>query len=70
MAKVGKRTKAAAEGLDRNKFYDLDEAVKMVMGHVDDSMLSEHYTDRFPEERLLQVASHVREWLFPPRATR
>ncbi|NNF77625.1 MAG: 50S ribosomal protein L1 [Rhizobiales bacterium] len=30
MAKVGKRTKAAAEGIDRNKLYDLDEAVKMV----------------------------------------
>ena len=43
-----------------------DEAVKMVMGHVDDSMLSEHYTDRFPDKRLIQVASHVRDWLFPP----
>ncbi len=30
MAKVGKRTKAAVEGIDRNKQYPLDEAVKMV----------------------------------------
>jgi len=30
MAKVGKRTKSAVEGIDRNKLYGLDEAVKMV----------------------------------------
>ncbi|MEM8647717.1 MAG: 50S ribosomal protein L1 [Pseudomonadota bacterium] len=30
MAKVGKRTKAAVEGIDRDKQYPLDEAVKMV----------------------------------------
>ena len=30
MAKLGKRTKAARQGIDRDKFYDLAEAVKMV----------------------------------------
>lgn len=30
MAKVGKRTKAAVEGIDRTEFYPLDDAVKMV----------------------------------------
>lgn len=30
MAKLGKRTKAAREGLDHEKLYGLDEAVKMV----------------------------------------
>ncbi|MCV0425697.1 MAG: 50S ribosomal protein L1 [Roseibium sp.] len=30
MAKVGKRIKAAREGLDRNKLYSLDEAVSLV----------------------------------------
>ena len=30
MAKVGKRTAAAREGIDRKKLYGLDEAVKMV----------------------------------------
>ncbi|WP_298962013.1 50S ribosomal protein L1 [uncultured Roseibium sp.] len=32
MAKVGKRTKAAREGIDRNKLYSLDEAVSLVKG--------------------------------------
>jgi len=30
MAKVGKRVKKAREGLDRNKFYSVDEAVKLI----------------------------------------
>ena len=30
MAKIGKRLKAAREGLDREKFYPIDEAVKVV----------------------------------------
>lgn len=30
MAKVGKRTKKAVEGIDRNKLYELGDAVKMV----------------------------------------
>ena len=30
MAKIGKRTKAALEGIDRKKLYDLAEAVKLV----------------------------------------
>jgi large subunit ribosomal protein L1 len=30
MAKLGKRTKAAREGIDRTKLYPLDEAVKMI----------------------------------------
>ena len=30
MAKIGKRTAAIAEGVDRKKLYPLDEAVKMV----------------------------------------
>ena len=30
MAKTGKRLKAAREGLDREKFYPIDEAVKVV----------------------------------------
>ncbi|WP_415716423.1 50S ribosomal protein L1 [Roseibium sp.] len=32
MAKVGKRIKAAREGIDRNKLYFLDEAVSLVKG--------------------------------------
>lgn len=32
MAKVGKRIKAAREGIDRNKLYSLDEAVSLVKG--------------------------------------
>jgi large subunit ribosomal protein L1 len=30
MAKLGKRVKKAREGLDRNKFYSVDEAVKLI----------------------------------------
>jgi large subunit ribosomal protein L1 len=30
MAKLGKRVKKAREGLDRNKFYSIDEAVKLI----------------------------------------
>ncbi|MGI9405662.1 MAG: 50S ribosomal protein L1, partial [Hyphomicrobiaceae bacterium] len=30
MAKAGKKLKAARENVDRNKLYDLDEAVKLV----------------------------------------
>jgi len=37
-----------------------DDAVKVIFGHVDDSMLSEHYTHEFPEDRLQAVADHVR----------
>ena len=32
MAKVGKRIRAAREGIDRNKLYSLDEAVSLVKG--------------------------------------
>lgn len=32
MAKVGKRIKAAREGIDRNKLYDLGEAISLVKG--------------------------------------
>lgn len=32
MAKIGKRTKAAREGLDRNKEYSLNEAIGLVKG--------------------------------------
>ena len=41
-----------------------DAAVKVVMGHVDDSVQNEHYTERFPEKRIIKVANHVRSWLF------
>jgi large subunit ribosomal protein L1 len=30
MAKIGKRFAKASEGVDRNKFYKLDEAVKLI----------------------------------------
>jgi len=30
MAKLGKRTRTARDGIDRNKFYALDEAVKLI----------------------------------------
>ncbi len=33
MAKVGKRYKKAAEALDRNKLYPIDEAIKLVKGN-------------------------------------
>jgi len=33
MAKIGKRYKSAAEGIDRNEAYDLTDAVKMVKGN-------------------------------------
>lgn len=38
-------------------------AVKMVMGHADNS-ISEVYRERFPDERLKAVADTVRAWLF------
>ena len=41
-----------------------DEAVKRILGHVDDSMLSEHYTHHFPEPRLEAVTDHVRSVVF------
>mgnify|MGYP003957920143 CR=1 FL=1 len=33
MAKLGKRTKKAQEGIDRDAFYNVDEAVKLVKEH-------------------------------------
>ena len=41
-----------------------DTALRIIMGHVDDSILDEHYTHRFPRERLDAVSEHVRAWLF------
>ena len=36
------------------------------LGHVDDSMLSEHYTSDFPNSRLVAVASHVKSIVLGP----
>jgi hypothetical protein len=33
------------------------------MGHCDAS-ISDHYRERFPDERLVKVVDHVRSWLF------
>ena len=41
-----------------------DAALKLIMGHIDDSVLNEHYTHEFPRERLDAVSDHVRRWLF------
>ena len=41
-----------------------DEALKVILGHVDDSMLSEHYTHGFPDARLEAITDHVHAWLF------
>lgn len=47
-----------------------DAAVRIIMGHVDDSILDENYTHRFPRERLDTVSEHVRQWLFGGRKSR
>jgi integrase len=38
-------------------------ATKRIMGHCDAS-ISDHYRERFPDERLVKVTDHVRGWLF------
>ncbi len=40
-----------------------DTAVRVIMGHKDQSILDEHYTHGFDRSRLLRVANHVRHWL-------
>lgn len=45
-------------------------AVKAVMGHVDDSVLNEHYSQSFPDERLEAVANHAHGWLFGTEVSR
>ncbi len=40
-----------------------DTAVRVIMGHKDQSILDEHYTHGFDRSRLLRVANHVRNWL-------
>jgi len=47
-----------------------DSAVRVILGHVDDSILDEHYTHRFPRERLTAVTEHVRQWLLNGRDSR
>jgi len=47
-----------------------DAALRLILGHVDDSILDEHYTHRFPRERLDAVSEHVRQWLFGGRKSR
>ncbi|MFW6171687.1 MAG: tyrosine-type recombinase/integrase [Planctomycetota bacterium] len=37
-------------------------ATRRIMGHADDS-ISGHYRERFPDERLIRVSEHVRQWL-------
>lgn len=46
-----------------------DTALRVVMGHADDNILDEHYTHRFPKERLLAVTDHVRAWMFGEKET-
>lgn len=46
-----------------------DEAVRVIMGHADESVLDEHYTRNFPELRLEAIAQHVYDWLFVNRYT-
>lgn len=41
-----------------------DEALKLIMGHGDHSMLNEHYTAEFPRARLDAVVNYVHAWLF------
>lgn len=38
-------------------------ATKRIMGHCDAS-ISDHYRERFPDDRLVKVTDHVRGWLF------
>ena len=38
-------------------------AVKRIMGHADHS-ISDHYRERFADDRLVKVADHVRGWLY------
>jgi integrase len=38
-------------------------AVRRIMGHADNS-ISDHYRERFPDERLRAVVEHVHRWLF------
>ncbi len=38
-------------------------AVRRVMGHADNS-ISDHYRERFQDERLRRVVDHVHGWLF------
>lgn len=46
-----------------------DTATRIILGHVDDSILDSNYTHRFPRERLDNVSEHVRAWLFGGAAT-
>lgn len=39
-------------------------ATRRVMGHADHS-ISDHYRERFSDDRLVQVTEYVRGWLFP-----
>ena len=43
-------------------------AVRLVMGHTDDSIDS-HYTHGIGDDRLAAVAAHVRAWLYPSKPT-
>ncbi len=47
-----------------------EQAVRVVLGHEDGSMLSEQYRHTFPDNRLERVAEHVRGWLFGGEGTR
>lgn len=42
-------------------------ATRRIMGHCDPS-ISDHYRERFADERLKRVSEHVRQWLFPATA--
>lgn len=41
-----------------------DAAVRVIMGHSDDTVLDAHYTAKFPLDRLRAVTDHVRNWVF------
>lgn len=44
-------------------------AIDLIMGHSPDSSdMSDHYRQRIDDERLLTVANHVRQWVFPSKA--
>lgn len=44
-------------------------AVRRLMGHADNS-ISDTYRERFPDERLQKVTSHIRTWLYGKRGVR